>query len=214
MSGLNFMDSLRKGLDRAGFEADKLMRYNRVRAEAGRLNIQAREQIQALGERALALHKAGTLRDSELEALARDITDLQSRVKQKEDEANAIQTEDWVEPPDAAPAAPTPYPGAPVHSPPPAPAPAPSYAPSYTPASPPAPSSYAPPTPSNYTPAPPSYTPAPPASSSNYPARPLTHLDDQGTRRVPAPGQTDYCQNCGAPLRPHAAFCAQCGVRV
>jgi zinc ribbon protein len=203
MSGMNFMDSLRKGLDRAGFEADKLMRYNRVRAEAGRLNIQAREQIQALGERALALHKAGTLRDSELEALARDITDLQSRVKQKEDEANAIQTEDWVEPPDAAPATPTPYPGAPVHSAPPAP----SYAPSYPPAPPPAPSSYTPPAPS-------SYTPAPPASSSNYPARPLTHLDDQGTRRVPAPGQTDYCQNCGAPLRPHAAFCAQCGVRV
>ncbi len=191
---MNFMDSLRKGLDRAGFEADKLMRYNRVRAEAGRLNIQAREQIQALGERALALHKAGTLRDSELEALARDITDLQSRAKQKEDEANAIQTEDWVEPPDAIPAAPPP--AAPVQSAPPSPAP--SYAPSYTPA---------PPTPS-YTP------PAPPAPASNYPARPLPHLEDQGTRRVPAPGQTDYCQNCGAPLRPHAAFCAQCGVRV
>jgi hypothetical protein len=200
MSGMNFMDSLRKGLDRAGFEADKLMRYNRVRAEAGRLNIQAREQIQALGERALALHKAGTLRDSELEALARDITDLQSRAKQKEDEANAIQTEDWVEPPDAIPAAPPP--AAPVHSAPPSPAP--SYAPSYTPA---------PPTPS-YTPPAPSYAPAPPAPASNYPARPLPHLEDQGTRRVPAPGQTDYCQNCGAPLRPHAAFCAQCGVRV
>jgi hypothetical protein len=200
MSGMNFMDSLRKGLDRAGFEADKLMRYNRVRAEAGRLNIQAREQIQALGERALALHKAGTLRDSELEALARDITDLQSRAKQKEDEANAIQTEDWVEPPDAIPAAPPP--AAPVQSAPPSPAP--SYAPSYTPA---------PPTPS-YTPPAPSYAPAPPAPASNYPARPLPHLEDQGTRRVPAPGQTDYCQNCGAPLRPHAAFCAQCGVRV
>src|SRR5690349_6961480 len=200
MSGMNFMESLRKGLDRAGFEADKLMRYNRVRAEAGRLNIQAREQIQALGERALALHKAGTLRDSELEALARDITDLQSRAKQKEDEANAIQTEDWVEPPDAIPAAPPP--AAPVQSAPPSPAP--SYAPSYTPA---------PPTPS-YTPPAPSYAPAPPAPASNYPARPLPHLEDQGTRRVPAPGQTDYCQNCGAPLRPHAAFCAQCGVRV
>ncbi len=200
MSGMNFMDSLRKGLDRAGFEADKLMRYNRVRAEAGRLNIQAREQIQALGERALALHKAGTLRDSELEALARDITDLQSRAKQKEDEANAIQTEDWVEPPDAIPAAPPP--AAPVQSAPPSPAP--SYAPSYTPA---------PPTPS-YTPPAPSYAPAPPAPASNYPARPLPHLEDQGTRRVPAPGQTDYYQNCGAPLRPHAAFCAQCGVRV
>jgi hypothetical protein len=201
MSGMNFMDSLRKGLDRAGFEADKLMRYNRVRAEAGRLNIQAREQIQALGERALALHKAGTLRDSELEALARDITDLQSRAKQKEDEANAIQTEDWVEPPDAMPAAPAPPPPpavAPVQSAPPAPAPSygPSYTPSYTPAPPPAP---------NY---------APPAPPSNYPARPLPHLADQGTRRVPAPGETDYCQNCGAPLRPHAAFCAQCGVRV
>lgn len=205
MSGMNFMDSLRKGLDRAGFEADKLMRYNRVRAEAGRLNIQAREQIQALGERALALHKAGTLRDSELEALARDITDLQSRAKQKEDEANAIQAEDWVEPPDPTPAPP------PAQS---APPPAPAYTPSYNPTPSPAPS-YSP-APSSYTPAPaPSYTPAPPPTpASNYPARPLPNLEDQGTRRVPAPGQTEYCQNCGAPLRPHAAFCAQCGVRV
>ena len=200
MSGMNFMDSLRKGLDRAGFEADKLMRYNRVRAEAGRLSIQAREQIQALGERALALHKAGTLRDSELEALARDITDLQSRAKQKEDEANAIQAEDWVEPPDPtpAPSPPPPPPAPPVQAAPPAP----SYATGYMPA---------PSAPSYTPPAAPSYTPAPP---SNYPARPLPQLDDQGTRRVPAPGQTDYCQNCGAPLRPHAAFCAQCGVRV
>jgi hypothetical protein len=208
MSGMNFMDSLRKGLDRAGFEADKLMRYNRVRAEAGRLNIQAREQIQALGERALALHKAGTLRDSELEALARDITDLQSRAKQKEDEANAIQTEDWVEPPDPTPAQP------PVQS---APPPAPAYTPSYNPAPSPAPGYNPTPSPATpgYNPAPPSYTPAPPPTpASNYPARPLPTLEDQGTRRVPAPGQTEYCQNCGAPLRPHAAFCAQCGVRV
>ncbi|HMA35984.1 MAG TPA: zinc ribbon domain-containing protein [Chloroflexia bacterium] len=183
---MNFMDSLRKGLDRAGFEADKLMRYNRVRSEAGRLQQQAGDQVRLLGEKVLTLYKAGTLRDADLQVLAREIVDLQDRVQQKEDEATAIQAEGWVEPADP--------PAHPAHGS--STPPAPSYTPpSYPPAPPPA---YPPPS------APPAYPPAPPHK-----------LDDQGTRRVPAATSgPDYCPTCGAQLRPNAAFCAQCGNRV
>jgi len=31
---------------------------------------------------------------------------------------------------------------------------------------------------------------------------------------MPPPDQQQYCQTCGAALRPHAVFCAQCGTRV
>src|SRR6476661_7695861 len=98
---MNFMESLRKGLDRAGFEADKLMRYNRVRAEGARLHAQASEKTRSLGEKALDLYRAGALSPAELVDLARETADLQDQAKLKEDEAAAIQNEAWVEPPDS-----------------------------------------------------------------------------------------------------------------
>ena len=112
MTGMNFMESLRKGLDRAGFEADKLMRYNRVRAEGARLHAQASEKTRSLGEKALELYRAGALSPTELVDLARETADLQDQAKLKEDEAAAIQNEAWVEPPDSLNPAPPPPPAA------------------------------------------------------------------------------------------------------
>ena len=189
----SFMDSLRRGLDRASFEADKLMRYNRVRGEAVRVQTQSQEQVHELGERALALYAAGTLHNSELTDLAREITDLRERARQKEAEAAAIQGEVWIEPP-----MPPAMPGAPP------PAPGPSVAP-VAPAAPPAPAA-------PWTPPP--AAPAAPPSWSSGPARPLGPIEDQGTHRIPPPDRNAYCPVCGAPLRPQAAFCAQCGVRL
>lgn len=222
----NFIDSLRKGIDRASFEADKIMRYNRVRAEAGRLSLQARDQMTVLGERTMALYAAGNLPVPELLDLAREIADLQARAQQKEEEANTIQTEDWVEPvpstggytpPGAGasgytPPGPQGPPASSPYQPPPAMHPA-TYnpAPGYTP-----PISSPPPAPYQ-SPPPPSYPPpAPPVAQppAAHPPAVAPRLEDQGTRRVPAPTETDYCPNCGAPLRPHAAFCAQCGTRL
>lgn len=210
---MNFLDSIRKGLDRASFETDKLMRYNRVHAEAARLHAEAADKTRQLGDRVLALYKAGTLNVGELAALAREIEDLQARAKQKEDEATEIQAEVWIEPPDV---------GGPAYT-----SPSPPAGSSYIPAAPAYPST---PSVSSYPPVPPMPAPVYPSVPAPRPVPPITppvappaahhaptHLEDQGTRRVPVP-QTgsgpDYCPNCGGPLRPHAAFCAQCGIRL
>ncbi|MDQ2806453.1 MAG: zinc ribbon domain-containing protein [Chloroflexota bacterium] len=209
MTGMNFLDSIRKGLDRASFETDKLMRYNRVHAETARLRLEAAEKTRQLGDRVLALYKAGNLNTGDLSLLAREIVDLQTRAQQKEDEAGLIQAEVWVESLDGTGTMPvyhapgsasaagaggsgngSLYPGAPTPTP-------------VWPTSPPPATHWTP--------------PAAPAPSPPAPHAPPTHLEDQGTRRVAdprQPEQQEYCPNCGGPLRPHAAFCAQCGIRL
>jgi hypothetical protein len=92
------LDQFRRGLDRASFEADRMMRYNRVKAEAARLRQQGRERTFALGEKALEMYRAGTLPQMELGDIAREIIALESRITQKEQEATVIQAEDWVPP--------------------------------------------------------------------------------------------------------------------
>src|SRR5262249_22499966 len=98
MSSRNIVDQVRRGLDRVGFEADRTMRYNRVRAEALRLRQQARDRTLALGERALELYRAGNLNLLDLESIAREIGDLEKRAAQKDVEAEAIQKEEWPDP--------------------------------------------------------------------------------------------------------------------
>lgn len=98
MSGRSLLDQFRRGLDRASFEADRMMRYNRVKAEAARLRQQARERTFALGEKALEMYRAGTLPQSDLGDIAREIIALDSRIEQKEQEATVIQAEEWLPP--------------------------------------------------------------------------------------------------------------------
>src|SRR4051794_14400600 len=98
MSGRSLLDQFRRGLDRASFEADRMMRYNRVKAEAARLRQQGRERTFALGEKALALYRAGTPSTADLGDIAREIITLEARIEQKEQEATVIQAEEWVVP--------------------------------------------------------------------------------------------------------------------
>jgi len=94
----NIMGQFRRGLDRASFEADRLMRYNRVRAEAARLRQQSREQTQALGDKVLELYQANDLPAPALRDMARAVVELNERVDRKEEEAALIQKEEWIDP--------------------------------------------------------------------------------------------------------------------
>lgn len=95
---------LPKWLDRAGFEADKMMRANRVRSEAGRLRDQADDKTYALGKRVLELSLTGEELHPDLQALVDEINAMLADAIRKDEEAKAINAEQWVEP--VAPAAP------------------------------------------------------------------------------------------------------------
>jgi predicted RNA-binding Zn-ribbon protein involved in translation (DUF1610 family) len=101
---------LPKWLDRAGFEADKLMRANRVKAEASRMRDHAEDKTHSLGLKVLELASAGTQIDPALQELVDEIMQLHSEAAKKDEEAKAINAEQWVEP---APPTPIAAPGAP-----------------------------------------------------------------------------------------------------
>jgi predicted RNA-binding Zn-ribbon protein involved in translation (DUF1610 family) len=89
---------LPKWLDRAGFEADKMMRANRVRSEANRLRDQAEDKTHALGMRVLEMASEGTELEASLQAIVDEILTLRGEAAHKDDEAKAINGEQWVEP--------------------------------------------------------------------------------------------------------------------
>jgi hypothetical protein len=91
------MKRLPKWLDRAGFEADKLMRTNRVRLEATRLQDEAVSKTQALGEKVLELAAGGTEVDPALQPIVAEIKALYAELTRKEEEIKAINGEVWTE---------------------------------------------------------------------------------------------------------------------
>ncbi|MBF6613324.1 MAG: zinc ribbon domain-containing protein [Chloroflexi bacterium] len=106
MSGIGYQ--LRKSFDRVGFEADRLMRANRVRAEANRLKKQAESQTRALGQKVIDMSGAGVKLDPELQAIVDEIVQMQAEVQSKNTEIEAINAEEWVEPPPPSPPPPAP----------------------------------------------------------------------------------------------------------
>ncbi len=106
MSGIGYQ--LRKSFDRVGFEADRLMRANRVRAEANRLKKQAESQTRALGQKLIDMSAAGVKLDPELQAIVDEILQMQADVQTKNTEIEAINAEEWVEPPPPPPPPPAP----------------------------------------------------------------------------------------------------------
>ncbi len=97
---------LRKGLDRLGFEADKLMRANRVRQEAGRIAEQADEKTLDLGRRVIALADSGAPLNPELQTLISEVKSLLALAERKKLEVEAINAEAWVAPEPPAPGPP------------------------------------------------------------------------------------------------------------
>ena len=84
-------------LDRAGFEADKLMRANRVRMEAARIREDADNKTHQLALKVLELSDAGIELQPELQELAQQIRGLQADIGRKEDEIRAINAEQMIE---------------------------------------------------------------------------------------------------------------------
>lgn len=89
---------LRKGLDRIGFEADKLLRTNRIRSEATRLQEQADEKLFGIGAKVMELSERGTALEPELQALVSQVKKLEAELGRKKKELEALNAESWTEP--------------------------------------------------------------------------------------------------------------------
>ena len=89
---------LRKGLDRIGFEADKLLRTNRIRSEATRLQEQADEKLFGIGAKVMELSERGAALEPELQALVSQVKKIEAELGRKKKELEAINGETWVEP--------------------------------------------------------------------------------------------------------------------
>jgi predicted RNA-binding Zn-ribbon protein involved in translation (DUF1610 family) len=123
MSDLGYQ--IRKGLDRVSFEADRLMRASRVRAEADRIARQIEKKTLELGERVLALAAEGKVVDPTLQPVIAEIRELNNRLQDKQVELQAINAEAWVPPPPPPPPPSPPPPPATSSPPPPSVRPAP-----------------------------------------------------------------------------------------
>jgi len=88
---------LPKWLDRAGFEADKLMRANRVRVEQGKLKDEADARHLELSTKVMQLAAAGVELPEEIRQIVADITALNAEIGRKEDDVRAISAETWIE---------------------------------------------------------------------------------------------------------------------
>lgn len=97
LTGIGYQ--LRKGLDRVGFEADKLMRVNRIRGEVARLHKQVDQLKDNISERVLELEAEGAEMEPSIKALVTEIRAIRKQLAEKSAEIEAIGREAWVEPP-------------------------------------------------------------------------------------------------------------------
>ena len=90
---MDFMESLRRGVDRAGFEVDRLLRANRVRSSINSLRSQVDEEMRQIGYRVFELYQQGELVHPELQERCDRVKQYQKEMADKEQELETINQE-------------------------------------------------------------------------------------------------------------------------
>lgn len=118
---MSFLDKFTKGVGKAAeqakFEADKVMRVNRVGAEVSQLSTETEKATAAIGAKVMELRAAGTLQVPELDELVQRVEALKTQLAAKQAELDRVRTEKF----EVAPVAPAAPPPETVYAPPPAP---------------------------------------------------------------------------------------------
>ena len=91
----NLAKKVSKGLDQASFEAEKLVRVNKLKSELGALQKELMESKAALGDKVMELNEAGSLSMPELEDSIKAVMVLVGRVELQEKELAATQEETY-----------------------------------------------------------------------------------------------------------------------
>lgn len=90
---MDFMDHLRRGVDRAGFEVDRLLRANRIRAQIDSTRSQMNEELRQMGRHVIELYDSGEQLPAPLKERCDQIKRYEAEIAQKEVELEAINSE-------------------------------------------------------------------------------------------------------------------------
>jgi hypothetical protein len=104
----SFKYQIKKSADRAQFEADKMRRLQKVRADADQVKREIKHETVALGQMALEVARAGEVLPEPLQEVVDKVYALEAGMKSLRDQIEAIRAEVWVPP------APPPVPIAPA----------------------------------------------------------------------------------------------------
>jgi len=86
-----------KGFDQASFEAEKLVRVNKLKADLATLQKELVDSKAALGDKVMELHDAGSLAVPELDDPIKAVTVLVGRIELQEKEVATAQAETYEE---------------------------------------------------------------------------------------------------------------------
>lgn len=84
-----------KGFDQASFEAEKLVRVNKLKSDLATLQKELVDAKAALGDTVMALYDAGSLAVPELGDPIKAVTVLVGRIELQEKEVASAQAETW-----------------------------------------------------------------------------------------------------------------------
>jgi len=88
-----FLDKLKSGAEKAGFEADRLRRVTLAQSALGRLKHELEAQTVTLGHKVLALVDAGTLAQPELLADCQPVNALRQQIAMQEADIERMRQE-------------------------------------------------------------------------------------------------------------------------
>lgn len=108
---MSFLDKFTKGVGKAAeqakFEADKLVRINRLSSEVSELATEAEKATAAIGTKVMELRAAGALQMPELDEMIQRVEALRAQVAAKQAELETVRAEKFELPPTPQAAAPT-----------------------------------------------------------------------------------------------------------
>ena len=90
---MEFMDSLRRGVDRAGFEIDRLLRANRARSRIGALRSQIDGDLHEIGHYVMELYERSEDVPAGLRERCEKVKQLREELASREAELEAINNE-------------------------------------------------------------------------------------------------------------------------
>src|SRR4051812_39632353 len=87
---MRITQSIRRRVDRATLEADRIMRANRMKAEIAALSRRIDDEERRMGARLVELFESGALQHAEFEPAARLVLEMRSQLGEKQNDLTSI----------------------------------------------------------------------------------------------------------------------------